>query len=71
MLGEVPRGIKDFGIFCQARRELLRNRISELVNCCLAALPSQAPHGSHDWAENYWNDRELDSSMYLAVVFDS
>ena len=32
MLGEVPRSIKDFGMFYQERRELLRNRISELVN---------------------------------------
>ena len=32
MLGEVPRSIKDLGMFYQARRELLRNRISELVN---------------------------------------
>ena len=32
MLGEVPRSITDMGMFYQARRELLRNRISELVN---------------------------------------
>ena len=71
MLGEVPRGIKDFGIFCQARRELLRNRILGTGELYLAALPIQAPHGSHDWAENYWKNRELDSGMCLAVVFDS